>query len=97
VIVVFLVSMLFNFSYRGRLRGCSPSRLLAPMVEINRLVCDSHIFSFGRKAHTLLMDEATSELNLRIRMEGLRDDLIVVCGNLKKNGYDFTHLLASLS
>ena len=42
------------------------------------------------------MDGATAQLNLQIRVDGLREDLIFVCGNLKKNGYDFTMTLAPL-
>jgi hypothetical protein len=42
------------------------------------------------------MDGATAQLNLQIRVDGLRDDLIFVCGNLKKNGYDYTMTLEPL-
>jgi hypothetical protein len=57
-------------------------------------LCVILVFSaFGRKVHTLLMDEATEQLNLRIRVDGLRDDLVFLCGDLKKNGYDFTMAL----
>jgi hypothetical protein len=62
------------------------------MFEINILLCDSRIVSFGRlgKVLTLVMDEATAQLGIRIRLDGLRGDLMILCGDLKKNGYDFT-------
>jgi hypothetical protein len=66
------------------------------MVEINKLLCGSRIFSLKRKVHSLVMDGATAQLNLQIRVDGLRDDLIFVCGNLKKMGYDFTMTLEPL-
>jgi hypothetical protein len=66
------------------------------MVEINKLLCESRIFSLKHKMHSLVMDGATAQLNLQICVDGLRDDLIFVCGNLKKNGYDFTMTLEPL-
>ena len=66
------------------------------MVEINKLLCESRIISLKHKVHSLVMDGATAQLNLQIRVDGLRDDLIFVCGNLKRIGYDFTMTLAPL-
>jgi hypothetical protein len=58
------------------------------MVEINKLLCESRIISLKHKVHSLVMDGATAQLNLQIRVDGLRKDLIFVCGNLKRIGYD---------
>ena len=66
------------------------------MVEINKLLCGSRIFSLKSRVHSLVMDGATAQLDLQIRVDGLRDDLIFVCGNLKKNGYDYTMTLEPL-
>ncbi len=35
------------------------------------------------------MDQTTL-LALQLRADNLRDDLTMLCGDLKKNGYDFT-------
>jgi hypothetical protein len=66
---------------------------VAPMVEIRRLWCNSLLVDWPQgHQHGNFMDETTL-LALQLREDNLRDDLTMLCGDLKKNGYDFTPLL----
>jgi hypothetical protein len=59
------------------------SWLLAPMVEIHRLLCIYQIFDLARPGNRDAMDETTA-VDLQICTDNLKDDLIMLCGVLKK-------------
>ena len=66
------------------------------MVEIRRLWCNSLLVDWPQgHQHGNFMDETTL-LALQLREDNLRDDLTMLCGDLKKNGYDFTHTIRPL-
>ncbi len=65
------------------------------MVEIRRLLCKSLLLGMVDSAPPgNAMDEPT--LLLQLCVDNLRDALIMMCGDLKKNGYDFSDTIRPL-
>ena len=63
------------------------------MVEIHRLLCNSLLSYMADRAQPGNVMDETTLLALQLRADNLGDDLTMLCGDLKKNGYDFTPLL----
>ncbi len=66
------------------------------MVEIHRLLCNSLLFDWPQGPQPGNVMDETTLLALQLRSDNLRDDLTMLCGDLNKNGYDFTDTIRPL-
>jgi hypothetical protein len=66
------------------------------MVEIHRLLCNSLLFDWPQDPQPGNVMDETTLLALQLRADNLGDDLAMFCGDLKKNGHDFTDTIRPL-